>query len=359
MRVHNFSAGPAMLPLPVLEQLREELPDWQSSGMTVMEVSHRGAAFIRVAEQAEAKLRALLQVPSNYSVLFLQGGATGQFCAVPMNLAAADSTVAYVDTGIWSEKAIAEARKFCVDVQVVASAGEAKRAVPPQSTWRSSTGARYLHYTPNETIGGLAFPFIPETDAVPLVADYSSALLSEPLDVSRFGLIYAGAQKNIGIAGLCLVLVRQDLLDRARAATPAVWQYRRMSDAGSMLNTPPTFAWYVARLVFNWITAQGGLKLLGQRNRARAQRLYQQIDATGFYANAIAPTCRSIMNVTFSVRDAALESIFLAEAHAEGLENLRGHRAVGGLRASIYNAMPDEGVKALGQFMQEFERRHG
>jgi phosphoserine aminotransferase len=358
MRLFNFSAGPAALPLPVLEQVKAELPDWQGSGMSVMEISHRSKAFIRVAEEAEQELRALLAVPANYKVLFLQGGASGQFAAIPMNLASADATVDYINTGNWSKKAIGEAKHFCARVNVAADAGGAYSDVPAESTWKRSEGAAYLHYTPNETIGGVAFPFIPGGDA-PLVADFSSSILSGPLDVSRFGLVYAGAQKNIGPSGLVVVIVRDDLLDRARATTPAIWNYKQMAAEGSMSNTPPTFGWYMAGLVFKWVRETGGLAAMAERNRRKAVMLYAAIDGSGFYRNPVAVPCRSIMNVPFTLAKPELDKTFLSEAQKAGLVNLEGHRSVGGMRASIYNAMPPEGVAALVSFMHEFERRNG
>jgi phosphoserine aminotransferase len=359
MRVFNFSAGPAALPLPVLEQVQAELVDWQSSGMSVMEISHRSKAFIRVAEEAEQELRALLAVPANYKVLFLQGGASGQFAAIPMNLASADATVDYINTGNWSKKAISEAKHYCARVNVAADAGGAYCDVPPQSTWNCSEGAAYLHYTPNETIGGVSFPFIPQIGQVPLVADFSSSILSEPLDISRFGLIYAGAQKNIGPSGLVVVIVREDLLDRARPTTPSVWQYKQMAADGSMSNTPPTFGWYMAGLVFKWVRDTGGLAAMAERNHRKAALLYGAIDGSGFYRNPVAKPCRSIMNVPFTLAKPELDKAFLAEAQKAGLVNLEGHRSVGGMRASIYNAMPPEGVEALVSFMREFERKNG
>ena len=358
MRVHNFSAGPAALPLPVLEQARDELLDWQG-GASVMEVSHRSRDFMAVAERAEADLRELLAIPSNYRVLFMQGGATAQFSAVPMNLAAQGAVADYVNTGHWSERAIKEARRF---VSVGIAADEAAgdyTTVPEPATLRVSPGAAYLHYTPNETIGGVEFPYIPETGPVPLVADMSSTILSRPLDVSRFGLIYAGAQKNIGPSGITVVIVRDDLLGRARDGTPSVFDYRAVADAGSMLNTPPTFGWYFAGLVFQWLKREGGLASMARRNQAKADLLYGAIDASTFYSNPVARHCRSWMNVPFRLAKPELEKTFLAEADAAGLTNLAGHRAVGGMRASIYNAMPIEGVAALVDFMREFERRYG
>jgi phosphoserine aminotransferase len=360
VRVFNFAAGPAMLPTAVLEQVREELTDWQGSGTSVMEVSHRGKPFTAVAQEAEAALRALLEVPADYSVLFLQGGATGQFSAIPLNLAGADSSVDYLCTGHWSKKAIAEARRLTGSVNVAADeAASGYTTVPAPGTLRLTPAAAYLHYTPNETIGGVEFPYVPDSGPVPLVADMSSTLLSRPLAVSRFGLIYAGAQKNIGPAGLTVVIVRAELTGKARPGTPAVWDYRAMAEEGSMLNTPPTFAWYVAGLVFRWLSAQGGLAAVGERNRAKAQLLYGAIDASGFYANPVAQSCRSWMNVPFTLAAPELEQTFLTEARAAGLANLAGHRAVGGMRASLYNAMPLEGVAALVAFMKEFERRYG
>jgi phosphoserine aminotransferase len=360
VRVFNFAAGPATLPLPVLEQIRDELPDWQGSGMSVMEISHRSKAFIRVAEQAEQDLRELLAVPANYRVLFLQGGASGQFAAVPLNLAPADAAIDYVNTGNWSKKAIGEAKHYCTRVNVIADgAGSGYNAVPPESTWQRSADAAYLHYTPNETIGGVAFPFIPDARNVPLVADYSSSILSAPLDVSRFGVIYAGAQKNIGPSGLVVVIVRDDLLGRARSDTPAIWNWKQMAAEGSMSNTPNTFGWYVAGLVFKWLKGLGGLPHMAELNHRKADALYSTIDRSGFYRNPVAVADRSIMNVPFTLAAPALDQAFLSEAKSAGLANLEGHRSVGGMRASIYNAMPVEGVTALVAFMQEFERRHG
>jgi phosphoserine aminotransferase len=360
LRVFNFAAGPATLPLPVLEQVQAELTDWQASGMSVMEVSHRSKAFIAVAEQAEADLRGLLAIPANYRVLFLQGGATGQFSGIPLNLTVPGATVDYVNTGAWSKKAIGEAKNFCAKVSVVAdAAADGYNSVPDEATWTRSAEAAYLHYTPNETIGGVAFPFVPASPGAPLIADYSSSILSEPVDVSRFGVIYAGAQKNIGPAGICLVIVRDDLLGMARRETPSVWNWKQMAADGSMSNTPPTFGWYVAGLVFRWIAATGGLAAMGERNRAKAAKLYSAIDGTGFYRNPVAKSCRSIMNVPFTLADPSLDKAFLAGAGQAGLHNLEGHRSVGGMRASIYNAMPEAGVAALVAYMQEFERRHG
>ena len=360
MRVYNFAEGPATLPVAVLEQIREELTDWRGSGMSVMEISHRSKSFVAVAEEAEQLLRELLAVPANYRVLFLQGGATGQFAAIPMNLAPPQACVDYLNTGAWSKKAIAEAQRLTARVNIAADE-EASRytTVPAPDTLRLTPAAAYVHYCVNETIGGVEFPYIPETAAVPLVADMSSTILSRPLEVAKFGLIYAGAQKNIGPAGLTVVIVREDLIGRARAGTPAVWDYRAMAAEGSMLNTPPTFAWYCAGLVFRWLKAQGGLTVVGMRNRAKAQLLYRAIDESPFYANPVAVGCRSWMNVPFTLAAPELDARFLNEARAAGLTNLEGHRSVGGMRASLYNAMPLEGVQALVGFMQDFARRHG
>jgi phosphoserine aminotransferase len=359
MRVFNFAAGPATLPLDVLNQVRDELIDWRGSGMSVMEVSHRSKAFIAVAEEAEALLRELLNVPSNYRVLFLQGGATGQFSAIPLNLTTAESTVDYINTGAWSKKAISEAKRL-TKVNVAADeAASNYSTAPSQSTLKLTRGAAYVHYTPNETIGGVEFPYVPETNGVPLVADMSSTILSRPIDVSKFALIYAGAQKNIGPSGLVVVLVRDDLLGQARPGTPAVWDYKVMADEGSMLNTPPTFGLYFAGLVFKWLKAQGGLPAIGERNRAKAETLYGYIDTSGFYRNPVSKDARSWMNVPFTLAKPDLDKTFLTEANAAGLTNLEGHRSVGGMRASIYNAMPLEGVQALIGFMKDFQRRHG
>jgi phosphoserine aminotransferase len=360
VRVFNFAAGPATLPVEVLEQVRDELIDWQSSGASVMEVSHRGKAFMAVAEEAQALLRELLAVPAGYQVLFLQGGARAQFAAIPLNLAPAGATADYLNTGMWSKQALAEARRLLIAVNVAADEADTKYTTVPQaSALRLRPAAAYVHYTPNETIGGVEFPYGPETAGVPLVADLSSTLLSRPLDVSKFGLIYAGAQKNLGPAGLTVVIVREDLTGKARAGTPSVWDYRAVAQEGSMLNTPPTFAWYVAGLVLRWLKAQGGLVVIGERNRAKAQLLYRTIDESGFYANPVAVSCRSWMNVPFTLPDPRLDESFLAGAHAAGLTNLAGHRSVGGMRASLYNAMPLAGVEALVAFMREFARRHG
>lgn len=359
MRVYNFAAGPAMLPLEVLEQAQSELTDWRGGGMSIMEISHRSRAFVGVAQQAEQDLRELLAIPSDYRVLFLQGGATGQFAAIPLNLASPERTADYVNTGAWSQKALAEARRYC-RVNVAADGRDSQYfAIPAQSTWQRTAGAAYLHYTANETIAGVEFHQPPESGGVPLVADMSSTLLSRPIDVAKFGLVYAGAQKNIGPSGITVVIVRDDLIGRAQPGTPTVFDYKAMADEGSMLNTPPTFAWYLAGLVFQWLRRQGGLQAMAERNRAKAERLYGYIDSSGYYANPIAKECRSWMNVPFRLRDPQLEKTFAAEAADAGLVNLEGHRSVGGMRASLYNAMPIAGVDALVAFMRDFAARNG
>ncbi len=356
MRALNFSPGPAVLPLEVLEQARDELLDWHGSGMSVMEISHRGKAFVDVAEQAEADLRELMSIPSRYRVLFVQGGASAQFSLVPLNLAASGSTVDYINTGHWSHRAMTEAARYCT-LHVAGDAGGDYLSVPPQRELRFSPGAAYVHYTPNETISGVEFGYVPETNGVPLVADMSSSILSRPIDVSRFGLIYAGAQKNIGPSGLTVLIVHEDLIGRARRETPLVFDYKAVADSQSMLNTPPTFAWYMAGLVFKWLKRAGGVAAMGERNRAKAQALYAAIDASRMYVNRVAQDARSLMNVTFTLRRPELDAAFLAAA-AEGLHGLKGHRVSGGMRASIYNAMPPAGVETLIAFMREFERKH-
>jgi phosphoserine aminotransferase len=357
VRVYNFAAGPATLPLDVLTRAQSELTDWAGSGMSVMEVSHRSAAFVQTARRAESTLRSLLGVGDDYAVLFLQGGATGQFSAVPQNLARPGDTVSYVNTGAWSAKAIKEARKYA-DVRVVADEEATGYAsVPDPGTIASDPGSAYLHYTPNETIGGVEFGYVPRAEA-PLVADMSSTILSRPIDVSRFGLIYAGAQKNLGPAGLCLVIVRRDLIGHARPDTASVWDYAQMAAQGSMLNTPPTFGWYLLGLVLEWIVDTGGLTAMAERNQAKAAALYAAIDGSDYYANPVAPNARSWMNVPFLLADPSREADFLAGAADAGLHNLEGHRSVGGMRASIYNAMPAEGVTALIDYMADFERHH-
>lgn len=359
-RVFNFGPGPAVLPEEVLQQAREELLDWHGSGMSVMEMSHRGKEFIGIAEKAEADLRELLSIPANYKVLFLQGGATAQFAAVPMNLLRGRHKADYINTGHWSKKAIAEAKKYCT-VNVAASS-EASRftTIPPQRDWQLDPEAAYVHYTPNETIGGVEFHWVPDTGNVPLVADMSSTILSRPLDVTRFGMIYAGAQKNIGPAGLAIVIVREDLIGGADPRTPTLLDYQTQMKEHSMYNTPPTYAWYIAGLVFQWLKKKGGLAEMGRINERKAGRLYDYIDTSGgFYKNPVEPASRSWMNIPFTLPDPSLDDDFLKGAKAAGLVQLKGHRSVGGMRASIYNAMPEAGVDALIAYMQEFIRKKG
>lgn len=355
---YNFSAGPAALPDAVLRQAQQELTDWHGSGMSVMEMSHRGKEFLTIAESAEAKLRDLMRIPDNYRVLFLQGGATGQFAAIPMNLAARDSAADYVITGMWGQRAVSEAAKY-LDQANVAVKTSPHTYVPAVADWRLTADAAYAHITLNETIHGVRFAEVPGTGATPLVADVSSIILSEPIDITKFGVIYAGAQKNIGPSGLVVVIVRDDLLGSARPSTPQVWDWTENAKSGSMINTPPTYAWYIAGLVFDWVEAQGGVSALGQVNARKAAKLYAAIDQSDFYANPVQPAFRSRMNVPFTIAQPELEATFRAEARTAGLTNLEGHRSVGGMRASIYNAMPEAGVDALVAFMREFEAQHG
>ncbi len=356
-RVCNFSAGPAALPEEVLAEAQEDLLNYGGTGMSVMEMSHRSRAFGDIAEAAEADLRTLLQVPAGYQVLFLQGGATLQFAAVPLNLLRGKRLACYVETGSWSAKAIKEARRFC-EVAVAASAAASFCHIPPMEEWRLPEAAAYLHLCGNETIGGVQFHAYPQTN-LPLVADMSSELLSRPVDVGRFALIYAGAQKNIGPAGLTLVIVREDLLGQAALGTPSMLDYAVQAKAGSMSNTPATFAWYIAGLVFKWLLRQGGLAAMARRNAAKAAMLYHAIDGSNFYHSPVARTARSLMNIPFTLADPALDGAFLAGAEARGLTNLKGHRSVGGIRASLYNAVPQKAVAALVEYMAEFEREQG
>jgi phosphoserine aminotransferase len=357
--IYNFSAGPAVLPRVVLEQARDELLDWHGTGMSVMEMSHRSKEYLSIAEQAEADLRELLAIPDNYRVLFLQGGATSQFAMVPMNLLRGRQQADYVNTGAWSKKAIAEARRYC-DVNVVVSSEDSNfTTIPAFDSWQLNKEAAYLHYTPNETIGGVEFHWVPETGDVPLVVDMSSTILSRPIDVSRFGVIYAGAQKNIGPAGLTVVIVRDELLGETMAGTPSMYDYKLHADNGSMLNTPPTYGWYLAGLVFRQLQQQGGVAAMAEINRRKSQRLYDAIEQSGFYSSPVDVDCRSWMNVPFTLADDSLDAEFLVRAKTAGLLNLKGHRSVGGMRASIYNAMPEAGVAALIDFMGEFERTQG
>jgi phosphoserine aminotransferase len=358
-RLLNFSAGPAVLPEPVLQQAAAEMLDWHGSGMSVMEMSHRGKEFIAIHAQAEADLRELMAIPKNYKVLFLQGGASAQFSVVPMNLLRGKTNADYINTGQWSKKAITDAKKYCkVNVAASSEADNYTRA-PKQAEWKLDPDAAYVHLTTNETIGGVEFHWVPDTGSVPIVADMSSHILSRPMDVSRYGLIYAGAQKNIGPAGVTIVIVRDDLLGQALPVTPTVFDYKVQAENDSMSNTPATYGIYVAGLVFQWLKKQGGMTAMEQINRAKAALLYDYLDQTEFYHSPVAKDDRSLMNIPFTLRNADLDKVFIQETEAAGLTQLKGHRSVGGMRASIYNAMPIEGVQTLVQFMREFERKHG
>jgi phosphoserine aminotransferase len=358
-RVFNFSAGPAALPEEVLKQAAEEMLDWHGCGQSVMEMSHRGKEFIGIAAQAEADLRELMGIPANYKVLFLQGGATLQFEMIPINLLRGKPTADYVHTGEWAKKAIKEAKTFC-NVNVIASAEDKSFSyAPAQADWKINKDAAYVHYTANETIGGVEFHWTPDTGEVPLVCDMSSNILSKPVDVAKYGLIYAGAQKNIGPAGLTIVIVRDDLIGKAVPTPPTMLDYKIHADAESMYNTPPTYAMYIAGLVFQWIKRNGGLAAMEKRNVEKAALLYDYLDSTDFYRNPVNKGDRSRMNVPFTLKDAGLDEEFLKGAKAKGMVQLKGHRSVGGMRASIYNAMPIEGVRALVDYMKEFAAAHG
>ena len=358
-RPFNFSPGPAVLPEPVLRRAAAEMLDWHGTGMSVTEMSHRGKEFMSIYHATQAALRELLAIPDDYKLLFLQGGAIGQNAIVPMNLLRGKTRADYVNTGDWSKRSIAEAEHFCTVNVAASSEGNGFTAIPPQSEWRLDPGAAYVHVCSNETIIGLEYHWTPDTGAVPLVADMSSDILSRPIDVSRYGLIYAGAQKNIGPAGLTLVIVRDDLLGGALATTPSAFNYAIQAANDSMINTPPTFAIYLAGLVFDWLREHGGLAAMAERNRAKAALLYARLDESGFYRTRIVAADRSLMNVCFHLPDPALDAAFLEGARAAGLLNLKGHRIVGGFRASIYNAMPVEGVQALVAYMKAFEQQHG
>lgn len=358
-RVFNFSAGPAALPQEVLEKAQGEMLDWNDSGMSVMEMSHRGKEFMSIAEQSEANLREVMSIPDNYKVLFLQGGASSQFAMVPLNLLRGKGSADYYRTGSWSKKAIAEAKRYC-DVNIVADTEIDGKftTVPDAASVKLNPDAAYVHYTPNETIEGVEFDYVPDTGDVPLVADMSSTILSRPIDVSKFGVIYAGAQKNIGPAGLTIVIVREDLLGNVKEGTPAMFDWATHAKNDSMYNTPPTYGWYLAGLVFQWLKDKGGLSAMAEINQRKAGKLYAAIEASSFYANPVATNCRSWMNVPFTLANADLDAAFLAEAKEQNLVTLKGHRSVGGMRASIYNAMPEAGVDALIAFMADFEKRN-
>ncbi len=359
-RAYNFSAGPAALPEAVLRQAQQEMLEWGGERASVMEISHRGKAFESMAAQAERDLRDLLAVPDNYRVLFLQGGATQHFAQIPMNLARPDQAADYIVTGAWGQKAVAEAKSLCrVNVAATSEAGNFT-SIPPRAEWKLSQDAAYVHITPNETIHGVEFHATPDVGDIPLVADLSSTILSRPIDVSRYGLIYAGAQKNIGPSGLVVVIVRDDLLSRAPASLAKILSYAAHAKENSLLNTPPTFAWYLAGLVFKWMKSEGGMSVFAERNRRKAELLYAAIDGSnGYYRSPVDVAARSWMNVPFTLPDAVLDDAFLSESKAAGLLSLKGHRALGGMRASIYNAMPLEGVQALIDFMADFAKRHG
>jgi len=359
MRTFNFSAGPAVLPESVLRRAADEMLDWHGSGMSVMEMSHRGKEFIGIAKKAEADFRKLLGVPDNYRVLFLQGGAMAENALIPMNLLGDKTSADYVNTGEWSKKSIKEAGKYC-RVNVAASAADRDFTyVPAQETWRLDPNAAYVHICTNETIGGVEYHWVPDTHGVPLVADMSSHLLSRPVDVSKYGVIYGGAQKNIGPAGLTLVVVRDDLLGRALPITPSAFNWKEQAEHDSMLNTPPTYSIYIAGLVFEWLLDQGGIPAIEQKNIAKAALLYDYLDQSGFYSNPVAKGDRSRMNIPFRLADSSLDEAFLQGAQQNHMVQLKGHRVVGGMRASIYNAMPVEGVQTLVAYMKEFERTHG
>ncbi len=355
-KIYNFAAGPAVLPSDVLQQVQAELLDWHGSGMSVMEMSHRGKEFMGIAAEAEADLRELMGIPANYKVLFLQGGGSAQFAMIPMNLLRGKKTADYLNTGEWSKKAIAEAKKYC-EVNVVATSADKNFSyAPSQDQWKLNPDAAYVHYCSNETIGGVEIFLTPDAGTVPLVADMSSHILSRPIDVSKYAMIYAGAQKNIGPAGLAIIIVREDLIGETLPSTPSMYDYKIHAENESMYNTPPTFAIYVAGLVFKWLKAKGGLSAMEKINIEKANLLYDYLDTTDFYGCPTAKENRSRMNIPFTLKNEALDDEFLKQAKALGLVQLKGHRSVGGMRASIYNAMPVEGVRVLVQFMKDFEK---
>ncbi|MDH5710157.1 MAG: 3-phosphoserine/phosphohydroxythreonine transaminase [Gammaproteobacteria bacterium] len=355
-RAFNFSAGPAILPTAVLERARDEMLDWNGSGMSVMEMSHRGKEYMSIAAKAEADLRELMSIPDNYKVLFLQGGASSQFSMVPINLLGDKTSADYILTGQWSKKAISEAKRYC-DVNIVADTSESKfTTVPAAADLKFNPDAAYVHYTPNETIVGVEFPYVPDTGDVPLVADMSSNILSRQIDVSKYGLIYAGAQKNIGPAGLTIVIIREDLIGKSKQNMPTMFDYKIHAENESMYNTPPTYSWYLAGLVFEWLKENGGVAAMEEKNRIKAEKLYAAIDASALYSSPVEKNCRSWMNVPFVLANAELDAKFLEQAAKQKLVALKGHRSVGGMRASIYNAMPAEGIDALISFMSDFEK---
>jgi len=352
--IYNFSAGPTALPKPVMERAQAEFSDWKGKGFSVMEISHRGKDFLEMVAQAESDLRQLLEIPNNYKVLYMQGGATGQFSFIPMNLLGDKNSADYIQTGQWSSKAIECAKRYTA-VNIAAETTE--RRVPKFDTWQLDKDAAYVHITANETIDGIEFHDIPNTGDVPLIADMSSNILSKPVDVAKYGLMYASTQKNIAMAGLTLVIIREDLLGKAAKITPAIFNYQELAKAESMLNTPATYVWYMAGLTYRWLLEEGGLSVMAEKNKAKAAKLYKAIDDSALFENHVSPCCRSLMNVPFTLPSEELNERFLKEADKVGLLYLKGHRLVGGMRASIYNAMPEEGINALIQFMAEFERR--
>lgn len=359
-RVYNFSAGPAALPEVVLRQAQGELLEWGGVGASVMEISHRGKHFVELAAESERDLRYLADIPDNYKVLFLQGGATQHFAQLPMNFGRRDQVADYVVTGHWGEKAAREARPLAPVHIAADAAGSRYTMIPARSEWRLSRDAAYVHYTPNETIHGIEFQDVPEVGDAPLFADMSSDILSRPLEVRKFGVIYAGAQKNIGAAGLVILIVREDLLERCPKDIPKIFNYAEHAAHGSMLNTPNTFGWYLASLVFKWLLREGGLVAIGERNRAKAELLYSCIDGSGgFYSNPVDRPARSCMNVPFVLANDDLDTAFLKESEAAGLFALKGHKAVGGMRASLYNAVTLRAVETLVGFMRDFAQRHG
>lgn len=359
-KVFNFCAGPAMLPEAVMQQAQQEFLDWQDLGVSVMEMSHRSPEFMAMASQAEQDLRDLMEIPDNYKVLFCHGGGRGQFAAVPLNLLDDKLDADYLLTGQWSKSAVVEAKKHAriAETNILTKTAEGKIAVQPVTDWQINAGAAYVHYCPNETIEGIEIFDIPETGVVPLIADMSSTILSRPIDVSKFGVIYAGAQKNIGPSGLAIVIVREDLLGKARKAIPMISDYKILAESGSLYNTPPTYGWYLAGLVFKWLKEQGGLVEVEKKNIAKSERLYDFIDNSAFYSNNVDKSVRSRMNIPFTLANDDLNEAFLTESKEAGLMTLKGHKLVGGMRASIYNAMPIEGVQALIDFMSEFEKKY-
>ena len=358
-QVYNFSAGPAMLPEEVLLQAQAEMLDWHGTGMSIMELGHRGHEFKEVADQSEADLRELMGIPPNYKVLFIGGGGSTQFAMVPLNLFGNKKTADYVDTGVWSKKAIVEAKRYGqVDIVAELEKADGLIQIPPQLKWPLNPDAAYVHYTPNETIDGVEFHWVPKTGQVPLVADMTSMILSRPVNVSDYGIIYAGTQKNMGQAGLAIAIVREDLIQDPLPGTPTLYSYQVQAENNSLYNTPPTYSWYIAGLVFAWMKRQGGLKAFAELNHRKAQKLYSVIDKYNeVYVNPVNPDCRSIMNVVFSLKNTELTPVFLNEAMKLNLTNLRGHKVVGGVRASIYNSMPEKGVDILAEFMVEFARK--